>query len=109
MEKMAPFKILTSRKKALETILNTVRPIKRTERIPIAEAGGRVLAEDIKANRDVPPFDRAAMDGYAVKAEDTFKASQFNPVRLKIVGVLHAGEATDRVIKSGECIRIATG
>ncbi len=109
MEKMAPFKLLISREKALETILKTVKPIERTEEISIEKAGGRVLAEDIKAKRDVPPFDRAAMDGYAVKAEDTFKASQFNPVRLKIVDVLHAGQSTDKVIKSGECIRIATG
>ena len=109
MEKMAPFKLLISREKALETILNTVKPIERTEEVPIEKAGGRVLAEDIKAKRDVPPFDRAAMDGYAVKAEDTFKASQFNPVRLKIVDVLHAGQSTDKIIKRGECIRIATG
>ena len=109
LEKMSPFKLLISREKALETILKTVKPIERTEKISIENAGGRVLAEDIKAKRDVPPFDRAAMDGYAVKAEDTFNASQFNPVELKIVEVLHAGESTDRAIKSGECIRIATG
>lgn len=109
MEKMSPFRLLTSREKALETILGTVRPIERTEKVPIEEAGKRVLAGDIRAERDVPPFDRAAMDGYAVKAEDTFKASQFNPVRLKVVDVLHAGESTDRQIKNGECIRIATG
>jgi len=109
LRKMAPFRLLISREKALETILSTVKPIERTEEIPIEEAGGRVLAEEITAERDVPPFDRAAMDGYAVKAEDTFKASQFNPVRLKIVDVLHAGESTDKIIKSGECIRIATG
>ena len=109
MEKMAPFKLLISRRKALETILKNVRPIERKERIPIEKAGGRVLAEDITAKRDVPPFDRAAMDGYAVKAEDTFEASQFNPVKLKIVGVLHAGESTNQPIKNGQCIRIATG
>ncbi|KYH39737.1 MAG: MoeA, partial [Candidatus Bathyarchaeota archaeon B63] len=109
MREMSPFRLLISREKALETILSTVRPIRRTEKVPIEEAGGRVLAVDIRAERDVPPFDRAAMDGYAVKAEDTFKASQFNPVRLKIVGVLHAGESTGRRIRNGECIRIATG
>jgi len=109
LEKMAPFKLLISRRKALETILETVKPIERTERIPIEKAGGRVLAGDVTAKRDVPPFDRAAMDGYAVKAEDTFKASQFNPVKLKIVGVLHAGESTDQPIENGQCIRIATG
>ena len=109
MKKMAPFKLLISREKALKIILSTVKPIERTERIPIEKAVNRVLASDIKAKRDVPPFDRSAMDGYAVKAEDTFKASQFNPVKLKIIDVLHAGESTDKPIKSGECIRIATG
>ena len=92
MERMSPFKLLISREKALETILSTVKPIERTEKIRIEDAGGRILATDIKAQSDVPPFDRAAMDGYAVKAEDTFNASTFNPVRLKIAGVLHAGE-----------------
>jgi len=106
---MAPFKLLISREKALGIILNTVKPIKRTEKVPIEEAVGRVLANDITAKRDVPPFDRAAMDGYAVKAEDTFKASQFNPVKLKIIDILHAGESTEKPIKKGQCIRIATG
>ena len=109
MEKMAPFRLLISREKALETILSTVKPIERTERIMIEEAVGRVLAEDVKAERDVPPFDRSAMDGYAVKAEDTFKASQFNPVKLKVVDVLQVGESTDKPIETGQCIRIATG
>jgi len=109
LEKMAPFKLLISRKKALEIILRTVKPIERTEKVPIEEAVGRVLANDITAKRNVPPFDRAAMDGYAVKAEDTFKASQFNPVKLKIIDILHAGESTDKPIKKGQCIRIATG
>jgi len=109
LERMSPFKLLISREKALETILSTVKPIERTEKIRIEDAGGRILATDIKAQSDVPPFDRAAMDGYAVKAEDTFNASTFNPVRLKIAGVLHAGESTDTPVKRGECIRIATG
>jgi len=109
LEKMAPFKLLISREKALEIILSTVKPIERTEKLPIEEAVGRVLANDVTAERDVPPFDRAAMDGYAVKAEDTFKASQFNPVKLKVTGVLHAGESTNKLVEKGQCIRIATG
>jgi len=109
LERMSPFKLLTSREKALETILSTVKPVERTEKIRIEEAGDRILATNIKAQSDVPPFDRAAMDGYAVKAEDTFNASSFNPVRLKITDVLHAGESTNTPVKSGRCIRIATG
>ena len=109
MKDMSPFKLLMPREKALKEILNTVKPIERTERISLEQAVGRVLASDIKANIDVPPFDRSAMDGYAVKAEETFEASQFNPVKLKVIDILHAGESSDKPIKKGECIRIATG
>ena len=52
----------------------------------------RVLAEDLIAAMNVPPFSRAAMDGYAVKAKDTFGAGQFKPVTLKIIGEIHAGK-----------------
>ena len=106
---MSPFKLLMPREKALKEILNAIKPIERTERISLEQAVGRVLASDVKADMDVPPFDRSAMDGYAVKAEETFEASQFNPVKLNVVGVLHAGESSDKPIKKGECIRIATG
>jgi len=97
------------REKALKEILNAIKPIERTERISLEQAVGRVLASDVKADMDVPPFDRSAMDGYAVKAEETFEASQFNPVKLKVIDILHAGESSDKPIKKGECIRIATG
>jgi len=109
LEDMSPFKLLMPREKALKEILNAVKPIERTERISLERAVGRVLASDVKADMDVPPFDRSAMDGYAVKAEETFEASQFNPVKLNVVGVLHAGESSNKPIKKGECIRIATG
>ncbi|HDM89465.1 MAG TPA: molybdopterin molybdenumtransferase MoeA, partial [Candidatus Bathyarchaeota archaeon] len=109
MSEMSPFRLLMSREEALKIILDTVKPIERTESVGIDEAVNRVLACDVRAEVDVPPFDRAAMDGYAVRAEDTFRASQFNPVKLKVVGVLHAGESFKGEIKSGECVRIATG
>ncbi len=109
MSKMVPFNLLISREKALETIMGTAKPIERTDQISIENVAGRVLAEDIAADRDVPPFDRAAMDGYATKAEDTYGASYENPSLLKVVGVLHAGESTDKLLGKGEAIRIATG
>ncbi len=108
-DKMSPFKLLISREEALKLILGSVKPIERTELILIEEGFGRVLAEDITSDSDIPPFDRAAMDGYAVRAEDTYGASQFNPKILKLVGVLHAGESTEKPVNKGECIRIATG
>ena len=107
--KMAPFRLLISREEALKTALDSVKPVKRTEKISIEESSGRVLAEEIVADEYVPPFDRAAMDGYAVKAEDTYGASDLDPRTLKLVAVLHAGESTSTRVNKGECIRIATG
>lgn len=109
MSEMSPFKTLISREEALRTSLSSVKPIEETELIPIEESLHRVLAEDVTSDKDVPPFDRAAMDGYAVKAEDTYGASDLTPKTLKLTGVLHAGESTDTPINRGECIRIATG
>lgn len=109
MNEITPFKLLVSREEAMKIILESIKPIEQTEIIPIEKAVNRVLARDIVASIDVPPFDRAAMDGYAVRAEDTYGASEFNPRILRLVGVLRAGESTDRIVKSGECIRIATG
>ena len=109
MSEITPFKLLMSREKALETIMEHVKPIETAELIPIEKSVNRVLARDLVAAMDIPPFDRAAMDGYAVKAEDTYGASEFSPKTLKLVGVLRAGESTSREIKNGECIRIATG
>jgi molybdopterin biosynthesis enzyme len=109
MGEMVPFKLLISREEALKTVLNLVKPIDRTEQVSLEETSNRVLAEDIIADEDVPPFHRAAMDGYAVRAEDTYGASDLNPITLKLIGVLHAGGSTDTPVNKGECIRIATG
>ena len=109
MSEMVPFKLLISREEATKRIMNSVKPVERTEAVPIEESMGRVLAEDAVANEDVPTFTRAAMDGYAVKAEDTYGASQQNPKTLKVVAVLHAGESASVAVNKGECVRIATG
>lgn len=109
MSEMIPFKLLISRKKALNIVLSLVKPIHRKEHVLLEDASGRVLAKDAIADKDVPPFDRSAMDGYAVKAKNTYDASNINPKTLKLTGVLHAGESTDIHLNKGECIRIATG
>jgi molybdenum cofactor synthesis domain-containing protein len=84
-------------------------PVERTERVSLADAAGRVLAAAVVAAADVPPFDRAAMDGYAVIAEDTFGAGRQEPRTLRCVGSVHTGQAPPRAIGSGECLEIATG
>jgi putative molybdopterin biosynthesis protein len=79
------------------------------ERVPLAEARGRVLAERIDADLDVPGFDRASVDGYAVRARDTFGADEADPARLRIVGEVHAGEAPSVTVGEGEAAEISTG
>ncbi len=70
---------------------------------------GRILAEDIFADCDLPPFDRAQMDGFALRSEEVRSASIENPVRLKIVGESVAGQGWNGEVKSGEAVRIMTG
>lgn len=106
---MKPLKSLTSLKDALNIMEENSGPIDRKEEVGITEAFGRVLAEDVTADMNIPPFDRAAMDGYAVRAEDTFGAGQFKPKKLKFVGKIHAGEISKKQVKSGCCIQVATG
>ncbi|GGM55443.1 molybdenum cofactor synthesis domain-containing protein [Halarchaeum rubridurum] len=79
------------------------------ETVPLAECRGRVLAERVDAGIDVPGFDRASMDGYAVRARDTFGADETDPVVLPRVGTVHAGTEPDVDVGAGECVEISTG
>ena len=94
---------------ALAMLLESARPIERAERISIREANGRVIAEPAVSRVDVPPFDRAAMDGYAVIAEDTFGAGQYNPQTLRCIERVYTGQWPAKAITRGECIEVATG
>jgi molybdenum cofactor synthesis domain-containing protein len=106
---MRPFKRLLHREAALEIINENIRQVERVEGIQIHEAVGRVLAADAVAEFNVPPFDRSSMDGYAVRAEDTFGASAFSPRALKLIGIQHAGEVFDGEVQKGECVQVGTG
>ena len=79
------------------------------ESVPLREARGRVLAERVDADLDVPGFDRASVDGYAVRARDTFGADEADPARLDLVGEVHAGVEPDVEVGDGECAEISTG
>ncbi|ASJ09624.1 molybdopterin molybdenumtransferase MoeA [Thermococcus siculi] len=94
--------------KALE-VINSFPLEPKVEKVPLGEALGRVLAEDIASPIDVPPFDRATVDGYAVRAEDTFMASESEPVRLRVVGEINAGDTPEIELKPGESVYISTG
>lgn len=79
------------------------------ETVPAARAAGRVLASDLLAAEDMPHFHRSNMDGYAVRAEDTFGASASQPGYLRLVGSIEMGEEATRELGRGETMRIATG
>ena len=79
------------------------------ETIALSGALSRVLARDISAREDVPGFDRSSVDGYAVRAEDTFGCSESIPALLECVGEIKMGEKPELEIKSGECAYIPTG
>jgi len=100
------FKVVTPQE-ALRTLLQ-VSPV-GTERIPTVGARTRVLAEDLYSSVDLPHFHRAAMDGYAVRAKDTFGASQSLPAYLKLAGVVEMGKEATRPLEAGEAVRISTG
>jgi molybdopterin molybdotransferase len=84
-------------------------PIARTERLELEDLSGRVLAEDLVATFDVPPFARAAMDGYAVIAADTTRAAADRPVILTLHGSVYTGDVPDQRVTPGRCVAIATG
>jgi putative molybdopterin biosynthesis protein len=79
------------------------------EQAPLLEADGRIAAENVTASLDVPPFHRSTVDGYAVKAEDTFNAEEDQPVMLKVIGQTSVGELPTAKVKKGTCVEIATG
>jgi molybdopterin molybdotransferase len=89
---------------ALARILATVCVLE-PERAPLLEASGRVLAEEVFADRDIPPLTNAAMDGYAVRGADLHPA----PRRLKIVGQVAAGYVPQAIVEAGRAVRITTG
>ena len=81
----------------------------KKEFVPLMEARGRFLAEDIAADQDVPAFDRSPYDGYAIRSVDSQKASVENPVTFQVVGGIGAGYVFDGVVGELEAVRIMTG
>ena len=80
-----------------------------TEIVPLSEARGRILARQIVAEENVPPFDRSPYDGFAFRAKDLEEASKEHPVTLRIIEEVPAGKAPERKISKGEAIKILTG
>ena len=93
---------------ALSLILSQIREM-GSERVDITSSLGRVIAEDIYARRNNPPWDNSAMDGYAVMNEDIMSANRENPAILKVIEDLPAGYTAKNAVNKGEAIRIMTG
>ncbi len=94
--------------KAIERILAEVH-IAAAETVTLSSALGRVIAEDLLADVNLPPFANSAMDGYAVRSQDTTDASEKQPVHLRVSMDIPAGQAPANVLQSGEAARIMTG
>ena len=94
---------------AVELLLTKAKVPRETEEVPLTEALGRTLAEDVRADFDNPPFDRSPLDGYALIAADTVDATRENPARLRLVGEECAGDFFAGTVSPGEALRIMTG
>ncbi len=109
MSRMKPFRDLITYEEAKKIILeNTVR-MERTEVVPLQQAHGRVLAASVTAGMNIPGFRRAAMDGYAVRAQDTYGAARTSPKHLEMIGSIYTGDKPDGIVQVNQCVQIATG
>jgi molybdenum cofactor synthesis domain-containing protein len=106
---MKPIKDTIPLDEARQLIADACRPIERTERVRLLDANGRVAAANVTSTRDVPPFTRAGMDGYAVRAEDTFGASRYEPKMLHVIEKVYTGQVPAKTIAAGDAVEIATG
>jgi len=103
------FKERTRLTEATARLREVVDPVDRIERVPVTSAVGRVLAEDVRAHRAVPHYDRAAMDGFAVRAEDTFGASRRSPAVVRTAGPVSGEENGESTVDPGTTVRVHTG
>lgn len=93
---------------AQEALLNLARPLGKSI-VSLKEASGRVLANDIRAFANIPPFNKSPLDGYALRANDTRKASPANPATLTVVEEVRAGFMPEQAVVPGTAIKVMTG
>ena len=93
---------------AVNRVMTHAKP-KESEWVTLEACDGRVLAQEIKADHDVPPFDRSPYDGFAIKSADTWGGSKDTPITLDIIEAIGAGDVALRELASGQAIRIMTG
>ena len=93
----------------LRLIAEKFHPLNRTETVPLSQALGRVLAEDVCAEGYVPDFNRSTVDGYALRAKDTFGCSDAIPAVLRLAGEVQMGEGAPMRVAPGACVYVPTG
>ncbi len=106
---MPEFLQLTPPEQALRCLMDSLTVIIKTERIGLEYALGRVIAEPIIASDPLPPFSRSTVDGYAVRAEDTYGASESLPAYLNLIGEVLMGVPADQTLQPGSAMMIHTG
>ena len=104
------FRKLVSLEEAKQTLKRsfTPKPVGK-QFVSLSETHNRTLATDVTSQFDIPPFDRSTVDGYAVKAADTFGADEGNPIKLKLYGQVNVGEPPKVKVANGEAALIVTG
>jgi molybdopterin molybdotransferase len=106
---MRPFADTIPIEEARRLIGEAITAVTRHETIALDKGDGRVLAEDVVAPMDQPPFDRSAMDGYAVRAADVAGATRVAPTVLRLIGRAYTAEPFAGTLAPGDCVEIATG
>jgi molybdenum cofactor synthesis domain-containing protein len=106
---MRPIKRLIQLDEALRLVFERTRPVERKQEVTIGESMGRVAAKDVVSRMSVPPFARSAMDGYAVRASDTYGATRSRPKTLRVIEAIYAGTVAKKALAKGQSSEIATG
>jgi len=106
---MRPIKETIPLEEARQLIAGACMPTARRERLALVDANGRAAAAEVQSTRDVPPFSRAGMDGFAVIAGDTFGASRYEPKTLRVIEKVYTGQVPSQQLTPGTAVEIATG
>lgn len=103
------FRRLVSVDESLDRLRTSLSLKAKPEEVDLYDTTGRVAAQDVLSPIDIPPFDKSIMDGYAVRAEDTFGAHEDSPIKLKLMSSIIIGERPSIEVSKGGCASIPTG
>ena len=109
MNALLPMNELMPLEIARAQVLAAIPAALPAETVALGDALGRVLAADVAAATDLPPWDNSAMDGYAIRAADVSGATEAAPIALSVAGEVAAGSASETAVVPGSALRIATG